>query len=77
MEPSPGLYRHYKGGYYRVLFIAYESTNGLPRTPKVVYVSLDGGAAYGRINVREVAEFNSDVTSPGGFMEKRFFRMGN
>ncbi|WP_165938804.1 DUF1653 domain-containing protein [Parafrankia sp. BMG5.11] len=26
--PRPGIYRHYKGQYYQVLFVAEDSTNG-------------------------------------------------
>ncbi len=55
-----GIYRHYKGGLYRVLFVAHESTNAREGNGVVVYVSLKTG----RINVRDEGEFHS--TSPLG-----------
>lgn len=57
----PGIYRHYKGAEYRVLFEAFESTNSreaAPRTRVVVYFSLEKGC----MNVRDLEEFVSDVT---------------
>lgn len=51
-------YRHYKGGLYRVLFIAHDSTNG-PDCGRslVIYVSL----STGRINARTEEEFGGMV----------------
>lgn len=43
MEPKTkiyGLYQHYKGDLYVVKDVALESTNGLPRKPRVQYISL-------------------------------------
>lgn len=51
------VYRHFRGGLYRVLFVATESTNGRPRVPTVVYVSLENGS----VNVRDEAEFHEMV----------------
>jgi len=53
----PGLYRHYKGGLYRVLFTVQDSTNGRDEAPMVCYVALEGDHA-GNICVRDEAEFN-------------------
>jgi len=49
MPAVPGVYKHYKGGLYRVLFLAQVSTNG-PDEGKlvVVYVSLADGTIYSR-----------------------------
>ncbi len=52
-----GVYRHWKGDRYRVLFVGWMSTNGQQRTPQVVYVSLTTGT----INVRDEAEFHEQV----------------
>ena len=54
-----GIYRHYKGHLYRVLFTAWESTNGRPRDRVVVYASLERGT----INVRTFEEFNEPLDS--------------
>jgi len=55
------MYRHYKGGLYRRLFNATESTNARvnPRRPLgvVVYVSL----TTGEIHVRDAEEFHGYV----------------
>lgn len=56
---SPGLYKHYKGAFYRVLFVAKESTNGPTEDADVVvYVSL---SSPGRISVRLAEEFEGHV----------------
>lgn len=59
-----GIYKHYKGDLYRVLFMAHESTNGTPLHGKfyVVYVSLKTG----RVNVRWEHEFHSMVWASDG-----------
>lgn len=55
------LYHHYKGGVYRVLFVASESTNARVKPGKpvdlVVYVSL----STGKIHVRDYEEFHGFV----------------
>lgn len=64
----PGIYDHYKGGKYRVMFVAKNSTNGQDEgTPMVVYVSL----TTGRVHVRDEAEFN-DRKMHEGVMVNRF-----
>jgi len=77
---DPGVYEHYKGGKYTVLFNAHDSTNGRldaeefttpedhPDRHMVVYVS----HTTGRINVREQGEFLEFVTWPDGVKRPRF-----
>lgn len=54
---TTGVYVHYKGGRYRVLFDARVSTNGCEGSWVVVYVSL----TTGRVHARDVAEFHEPV----------------
>lgn len=57
-ERTPqGVYEHYKGGQYVVLFVAHNSTNSGGDQPMVVYVSM----TTGRINVRDENEFHEAV----------------
>ena len=42
---KPGLYRHYKGGLYRALFLA---TDEATKQPHVVYVALSDGSLWTR-----------------------------
>ncbi len=78
----PGIYRHYKGGMYRVLFTAYNSTNheassDYPYVVYVVYISLDPGEHCGQINVREEEEFNEWLEfQPGQRRRQRFEEQG-
>lgn len=65
---TPGLYKHYKGGLYRVLFTAWESTNERERELLIVYVSLEKGM----INVRRKEEFDETVEQPDGEKWPRF-----
>lgn len=54
-----GIYRHYKGGLYRVLGTALVSTNGPDTGDRVVvYISL----TYGSMHVRDEDEFREQVT---------------
>lgn len=54
-EPlSPGLYRHYKGGMYRVLHLA---TDEATLTKSVVYMSLETG----RVWVKSVDEWYKPI----------------
>jgi hypothetical protein len=54
----PGIYRHYKGGFYRALGVALMSTNGPDVGDRVVvYISL----TYGSMHVRDEGEFNEIV----------------
>jgi hypothetical protein len=59
VRPQPGIYRHAKGGFYRVLFSVVDATNG-PHVGKwsVVYVCLKYGGTF----VRDEDEFNELVT---------------
>lgn len=52
----PGLYRHYRGAYYRVLFTARVSTNGPGEGKEVVVYISDAG-----FHVRGVEEFTGFV----------------
>ncbi len=71
---SPGLYRHYKGGLYRVLFVAQDSTNDSDgestQEPVVVYISLTGPKA-GTICVRTEDQFSESVLV-GKKIQRRF-----
>ena len=66
----PGVYRHFRGDMYRVLFTARNTTSGVDYAQHmVVYVSLYTG---GTVSCREVLEFNDYVTTEGGEKVKRF-----
>jgi hypothetical protein len=71
----PGLFQHYKGAYYRVLFVAKDSNNG-PNNDRnvVVYVSL---SALGRVSTRYEDEFDEDVQNELNVVVKRFTRIGD
>lgn len=56
-----GLYQHYKGGLYRLLFIAHHSETF---EEMAVYINLSGGTV-GSIWVRPLAMFLEDVTKDG------------
>ncbi len=43
MELKPGIYRHFKGNLYRLLFVASDSET---REPMVVYQALYGERGY-------------------------------
>lgn len=58
-EIKPGKYRHFKGGEYRVLFIAKNSET---LEPMVVYKALYG---EGDIWVRPASMWNETVTYDG------------
>lgn len=64
MTTQIGIYKHYAGGFYRVLGEARESTNGAPFEDRVlvIYVSL----TTGRMNAREQKEFHQLVTPDDG-----------
>lgn len=65
---EPGVYRHYKGGFFTVLFDATESTNKRAGTRVVVYVS----HTTGRVHTRDAAEFLEVVPWPNGEVKARF-----
>ena len=61
-----GIWKHYKGHSYLVLFTARQSTNGDGEGRMVVvYISLDAPHA-GRINVRDEEQFHERVFKDGG-----------
>jgi hypothetical protein len=68
-EPRPGLYRHYKGGEYRVLGVARHSET---LEPLVVYQALYGERG---LWVRPAAMFMETVARPGGSVP-RFSQVG-
>jgi hypothetical protein len=79
---QPGRYKHFKGGFYTVLFTAACSTNlctspehraGVAADPVhrlVVYVS----HTYGEIHIRDLDEFTEFVKWPDGKMRTRFIQ---
>jgi hypothetical protein len=70
-----GIYRHYKGNNYIVLFIARDSNNQANRQDTVVYMSLDPPYA-GSMNTRWLSEFLEDVEVPGVGKMPRFTYVG-
>lgn len=56
-----GLYRHHKGGLYRVLFEASESTNARAGDRVIIYVSLTTGEVHTRL-LEEWDEFVDRAT---------------
>jgi hypothetical protein len=69
-EPKPGLYRHYKGGQYRVLGLARHSET---LEPLAVYQALYG---EGGLWVRPAAMFGETVAVGSGRVP-RFARIGD
>jgi hypothetical protein len=69
-EPKPGLYRHYKGGQYRVLGLARHSET---LEPLAVYQALSG---EGGLWVRPAAMFGETVVVGSGRVA-RFARIGD
>jgi hypothetical protein len=66
--PTPGLYRHYKGGIYTVLNMAViEAT----QEPAVVYVNASTGVWW----VRPLVDFRATVEHEG-VKQPRFRRLG-
>lgn len=62
---APGIWVHFKGGRYRVLFTAKDSET---EADVVVYVSLTKGGVW----VRPVAMFTEVVPWPDGTSRSRF-----
>jgi hypothetical protein len=62
---TPGLYQHYKGGKYRVLFTG---THSETHEPLVVYLSLETGEVW----VRPETMWHDRVTGPDGTSRPRF-----
>lgn len=69
-EPLPGIFRHYKGGEYRVVGLARHSET---RDPLVVYQALYGERG---LWVRPAAMFSEMVNTPDGRVP-RFARIGD
>lgn len=64
---TPGVYQHWKGGFYRVLFVAFDSADILEYV--VVYMSMTDG----RVWTRPAKEFDGYVqTDPRSAPVKRF-----
>jgi hypothetical protein len=65
VKTPSGIYEHYKGGHYRVLFTVRDSTNG-PNEGRmmVVYISLK----LGKLHVRDEEQFH-EVIRHGASME--------
>jgi hypothetical protein len=68
LEVPPGIYQHYKGDKYRVLFVANDSSNSREGNKLVVYVSLK----HGTLNCRDLDEFTEVVDWPDGSRKSRF-----
>jgi hypothetical protein len=67
-----GLYRHYKGPRYRVLFTGKDSTNGPGEGRAMVcYIS---DAEHG-IHFRELSQFVEPVVWPDGISRPRFVKV--
>lgn len=62
---EPGVYKHFKGDMYRVLFVALSAESS---EEHVVYVSLKNGSIW----TRTWREFNEPVAWPDGTLQKRF-----
>ena len=66
MELKPGLYRHFKGNLYRLLYVAKHSEN---LEPMVVYQALSGDMG---IWVRPASMWNEHVERDG-YSGPRFY----
>lgn len=71
----PGIYQHFKGPLYRVLFCAQNSTNPLvgeaTEESVVIYVSLDD-PHKGNLCARLESQFSERVEWPDGSARPRF-----
>jgi hypothetical protein len=72
----PGVYKHWKGNLYRVLFLIYDSTNSstTPDELIVVYMALSGEHA-GELKGRKLTEFKQMLTkldTDGKYEGRRF-----
>jgi len=65
------LYRHHKGGVYRLVGPGTDSTNGMNNEPVVVYCSLDRPGT----KVRAEYEWRQPILWPGGELRPRFERI--
>lgn len=83
---SPGIYKHYDGGLYRLLLVAKDSNNGPHEDQNVaVYVCLQPGNKHkdtmpGRISIRNEEEFEEYIIPPIAPSQtgvRRFTRIGD
>jgi hypothetical protein len=65
MSVQPGNYLHYKGGWYRVLFMAMHTET---KETLVVYISLKTGGIF----ARPEKMWSEEVTWPNGDLRSRF-----
>jgi hypothetical protein len=65
MNMQPGVFKHFKGGRYRVILSAMDSETQAPMT---VYVSLTNGSVW----VRPTEMFTEAVQWPDGAWRSRF-----
>lgn len=67
------IYKHHKGGYYRVVFESVSnSTNDGKKENFVVYVSL----SHGTVHAREYGEFHAILGYENNVALKRFQSVG-
>lgn len=71
-----GLYRHYKGNMYVLLFVGQDSNNDCNQERVAVYMSLDD-PHKGAVRTRHVTEFMEDVQDTDGKWVPRFAFVGN
>lgn len=72
-----GIYQHYKGAQYVVLFVGQDSNNDRNKERTVVYMSLTPPHC-GAIRVRHLTEFCEDVDWPDlGWRAPRFVLVGS
>ncbi len=64
--PKKGVYKHYKGNFYELLYIA---THSETLEKMVVYKALYGD---GKIWVRPLSVWSETITLPGGEKTERF-----
>lgn len=68
MEVIPGVYQHYKGNYYRVLFVARHTELSIAEKDEllVIYVPLyETPSGWGRISARPLQNFVEEVIVEG------------
>jgi len=65
---TSSTFRHFKGGRYRLLYVAESCTNLHIGRRIVVYVSLTDGSVY----TRDLKEWNESVPLPSGGFVPRF-----
>lgn len=70
-----GIYQHYRGARYVVLFIGQDSNNDRNKERTVVYMSLTPPYA-GAIRVRHFDEFVEEVEWPDRTHNPRFMFLG-